>query len=42
MRLDAVVFAESFVEVQLLAVDGDVHAAVVEGRHGGGVQRDVI
>lgn len=33
---DAVVFAESIVEVQLLAVDSDVHAAVVKGRHRGG------
>lgn len=40
--LDAVMFAESFVEVQLLAVDTDLHAAVVKGRHRGGRQRDVF
>lgn len=42
MGLDAVMFAESFVEVQLLAVDTDLHAAVVKGRHRGGRQRDVF
>lgn len=36
MRLNTVVFAESLVEVQLLAADGDIHAAVVKGRHRGG------
>ncbi len=36
MRLNAVMFAKSLVKVQLLATDGDVHAAVVEGRHRGG------
>lgn len=36
MRLDTVVFAESLVEVQLLPVDGDFHAAVVIRCHRGG------
>ena len=42
MRLNTVMFAESLVKVQMPAVDGDVHAAVVKGRHRGGRQRDVI
>lgn len=41
MRLYAVVFNQSFVKVQLSAVYGDVHTAVVKGRHRGGRQRDV-
>lgn len=36
MGLNAVMFAESLVKVQLLVVDRDFHAAVVEGRHRGG------
>lgn len=33
---DAVVLAEGLVKVQLVAVNADVHAAVVIRRHGGG------
>lgn len=36
MGLNTVVFAQSLVKVQLMAGDGDLHAAVVIGRHGGG------
>lgn len=31
MRLNAVMFAEGLVKVQLLSADSEVHAAVVEG-----------
>ena len=33
--LNAVMFADSLVKVQLLAVNSDVHAAMVIGRHRG-------
>jgi len=36
MGFNAVMFSEGIVKVQLLAVDSDLHAAVVEGRHRGG------
>jgi len=36
MGLNTVMFAECFVKVQLVAVDRDVHAAVIKGRHRGG------
>lgn len=36
MGLNTVVFAESFIKVQLLAVDSDVHAAVVKSCHRAG------
>lgn len=39
---DAVVFGQGLVEVQLLAVNADSHAAVVKRRHRGGGQWDVI
>lgn len=36
MGFDAVVFDGRLIKVQLLTVDGDVHAAVVVGRHWAG------
>lgn len=42
MGFDAVVLAEGLVKVQLLAVNADVHAAVVVRRHRGGGEGDVI
>lgn len=42
MRLDAVVFAESLVKVQLLPADRHVHAAVVEGGDRVDRERDVV
>lgn len=39
---DAVVLAEGLVEVQLLSVHADLHAAVVKRRHLGGRYRDLV
>lgn len=36
MGLNAVMFAESLIKVQLLTVDSDIHAAVVKRCHRGG------
>lgn len=38
---DVVVFVDGLVQIDGLAVDEDVHAAAVEGRHQGGRQRNV-
>lgn len=36
MGFNTVMFAECLIKVQLLAVDSDVHAAVVKSRHRSG------
>lgn len=41
MGLDTVVFAQGLVKVQHLAVDSDVHAAVIKGGHWRGIQGDI-
>lgn len=41
MGFNTVVFAESLVKVELLTVDGDLHAAVVKSRHGAAGQRHI-
>lgn len=42
MGLNTVVFAESVIKVHLLAVNSDVHAAVVKGCHRAGREWNII